>query len=342
LAEALETGNVDAIYRSVAYEITMDETTKEINGVKYKQYETRKGPQTGEGTATGKKYIVAAHAIESAKLFLMSNKQVSTGIANSSGQMGKNLMDHPMTVSWGLMPEKTYPFRGPLSTSGIETVKDGIYRDKRAAYRIEIGNEGWNWPTGAPYSTMYDYVVNKGLFGEKLQARIQKNVTRQFRIGFLIEQTPEESSYIVPSETCTDNLGIPRPQIHYDFSDYTMAGFKAAREATTKIFDKLGADNYSVTDPAKLKDPDSGFVWFDYEGETYNFYGAGHIMGTHRMGSSATDSVTDSDLKSWDHDNLYIVGCGSFPTGATSNPTLTLVALALRAADAILADFDND
>ncbi|MFT6503145.1 MAG: choline dehydrogenase-like flavoprotein [Crocinitomicaceae bacterium] len=340
LKEALDTGNVDIMYKTVAYDILMDETTKKINGIKYKQYESRKGGQTGEGTVYGKKYVVAAHAIESAKLFLMSNSQMPNGIANSSGQMGKNLMDHPMTVSWGLMPERTYPFRGPLSTSGIESVKDGDYRKKRAAYRIEIGNEGWNWTMGAPYSTVNDFVNTSGVFGAELISSIEDQMTRQFRIGFLIEQTPEESSCIIPSLTLKDNLGIPRPEINYDFSEYTMKGFKASREATKQIFDKLGATDYSVTDAKKIKDPNSGFVWFDFEGETYSFYGAGHIMGTHRMGDAKENSVTNSDLKSWDHDNLYIVGCGSFPTGATSNPTLTLVALALRAADAMIAEMN--
>jgi len=54
------------------------------------------------------------------------------------------------------------------------------------------------------------------------------------------------------------------------------------------------------------------------------------------MGFTRDDSVTDANMKSWDHDNLYIVGCGSMPTTATSNPTLTMTALAFKAADAII------
>lgn len=337
LSEALNTGNVDIMYKTVAYEVLMDEDTKEINGIRYKQYETKDGPVTGSGVInTGTKYVVAAHAIEAAKLFLMSKSQMPEGIANSSGQMGKNLMDHPVYLSWGSTPDPKYPFRGPLSTSGIETVKDGAYRDKRAAYRIEIGNEGWNWPTGAPYTQLID-MVEGGTFGQDLINNIQTDFTKQFRIGFLIEQTPEPTSYIIPSPDCKDNLGIPRPQLHYDFSEYTMAGFQAAREATNFMFGKLGATDATITNSDEVKKAFPS-TWFDYNGQTYNFYGAGHIMGTHRMGDNAADSVTDANMKSWDHSNLYIVGCGSFPTGATSNPTLTLVALALKASEAILAE----
>jgi choline dehydrogenase-like flavoprotein len=68
------------------------------------------------------------------------------------------------------------------------------------------------------------------------------------------------------------------------------------------------------------------------DGKDYllNFIGAGHHIGTHRMGKTKSDSVVNVDQRSWDHDNLYVVGCGSFPTTGTANPTLTAIALALR------------
>jgi choline dehydrogenase-like flavoprotein len=66
-----------------------------------------------------------------------------------------------------------------------------------------------------------------------------------------------------------------------------------------------------------------------------SYGGAGHIMGTCRMGSKKDNSVVNSDQQSWDHDNLYLVGSSTFPTGATANPTLTIAALALRAAEHI-------
>ena len=59
-------------------------------------------------------------------------------------------------------------------------------------------------------------------------------------------------------------------------------------------------------------------------------------MGTYRMGADRSRSVVNSDQRSWDHDNLYLIGSGVFPTSATGNPTLTLAALALRTADKIV------
>ena len=336
MAKALMTGNVDIIYQAVATNITLDMTTMEVNGVEYKTYETINGPCTGTFTATGTKYIVAAHAIEAAKLLLMSNTQLPAGVANHSNQVGKNLMDHPMYLGWGLMPKPVYPFRGPMSTSGIEGTRDGAFRNNRASFRIEIGNEGWNWPAGAPYAQVIELVSppegspNPILIGKALRQRIQKDFTRQFRIGFLIEQLPDANNcYIVPSKTCKDNLGVPRPEIHYDFDTYTREGFKAAAAATKTIFNAL-----NVEDKTGIPGGSGGI--FEYEGVKYYAQGAGHVMGTHRMGFTKDDSVTDANMKSWDHDNLFIVGCGSFPTTATANPTLTMMALAFKAADAIL------
>ena len=73
----------------------------------------------------------------------------------------------------------------------------------------------------------------------------------------------------------------------------------------------------------------------EFEGKRYHFWGSGHLIGTHMMGTEASNSVVDEYQRTWDHDNLYLVGCGSQPTSATANPTLTMMALALRTAKRI-------
>jgi choline dehydrogenase-like flavoprotein len=65
-------------------------------------------------------------------------------------------------------------------------------------------------------------------------------------------------------------------------------------------------------------------------------FSAGHIMGTYRMGTDPRTSVVTPEQRSHDHANLFLLGSGVFPTGAASNPTLTIAALALRAVDAIV------
>jgi glucose dehydrogenase len=348
--EALRTGNVEIRYRSVASEVVVDENGR-VSEIKYLQYQDDTGPQTGEGSVTATVFIIAANAIETPKLLLMSKNEGRTpnGVSNSSGKVGKYLMDHPYHVTWGLVrDEKVYPYRGPLSTAGIEDLRDSK-RSERGAFRIEIGNEGWNFVVagskkgGDPNVTTLDFINGlndsglnqdkKALFGKALTARLNDVITRQLRLGFLIEQSPEESNRIELSTKFKDNLGLPRPQITYDLSDYTKQGIAAARQASDAIFQRLNADSFTTA--AEPQDANS-FEWPPGSKTRLNYLGAGHIMGTYRMGSAKENSVVDREQRSWDHKNLFLVGGGVFPTVGTANPTLTIAALSLWAADTIL------
>ena len=107
--------------------------------------------------------VVAAHAIETPKLLLMS------GLANSSDQVGRNLMDHLSKSAFGMVSEPLFPFRGPPSTSGIESFRDGEFRRERAGFRVSLDNDGWS-RLNAPYSEILDLVGNQMLIGTELQS----------------------------------------------------------------------------------------------------------------------------------------------------------------------------
>src|SRR5215212_4184635 len=81
--------------------------------------------------------LLAAHAIETPKLLLISN------LANSSDQVGRNLMDHIQWEVTALFEEPLYPFRGPQSITGIESFREGAFRSQRSGFRMTIGNDGW-------------------------------------------------------------------------------------------------------------------------------------------------------------------------------------------------------
>lgn len=268
------------------------------------------------GTAMGKVFVVAAHAIETPRLLLHSAQEgAENGIANSSDQVGRNLMDHPTKLSWAEAPKPVWPYRGPLSTSGIENLRDGEFRKEHAAFRIEIGNDGHNWPTGAPLSTAAD-LANAGLRGTELDAAITDATSRHVRLASLVEQSPDESNRVTLDPEKRDTNGMPLPRINYDYSSYTRAGVIAAEKAHNEVFDAIGASNIN---------------------HSTEIMGAGHIIGTVRMGTDATSAVVDADLRSFDHNNLFLLGSGTFPTSATANPSLTIAALSLRAVDAIAA-----
>jgi glucose dehydrogenase len=348
LNEAGDTGHVDIWYRTVASEIVVGENGR-IAAIKYIQYREDQGPPTDTGSVTAKVFVIAANAIETPRLLLMSKTRNGT-VANGSKMVGKNLMDHPYYVAWALLPEsgeQVWPYRGPLITSGIEVCRDGQFRSNRAAFRIDIGNEGWNFPAGDPYATTVDFINNlningpnnlgtgrkaEALFGDALVKRLNSVLTRQFRLGFLVEQTPDDSNCVTLAKE-RDGLGLPRPQIRYDLSAYTKRGFVAAKRTADKIFNTLNAKQYTYL----IKDNPCTFDAPDGSGPM-NFFGAGHIVGTCRMGHTKGDSVVDSELRSWEHPNLYIAGSSVFPTVATANPTLTIAALCLRLAERIRRD----
>jgi len=316
-------------FKTVVYSLDVDTQTGRISGVKYKQYDDPTGPMTKEGTVTGDLYIMAAHAIETPKLLLNSaTNELPNGVSNSSDQMGRNLMDHPTQLSWALMPEPVWPYRGPLATSGVESLRDGDFRKEHSPFRMEIGNEGWNWAMNDPWGSVNSLVAG-GEFGAGLRSTLNGLFIRQFRFGSLVEQMPLSTNRVVPSKQYTDNLGIPRPEISYDLDPYTRAGYAAARKVAAQLFAQMGATDFTS--------PNMGSTsLFFYEDEPYILNGAGHVMGTYRMGHDPKQFVCDANQKSHDHENLFFLGSGVFPSVGTANPTLTIAATTLKAVDNII------
>jgi choline dehydrogenase-like flavoprotein len=307
-----------------------------VSGLSYLKYA---GPQAvgpcGSGVVTAKVYILAAHAIETPKILLNSRTAaLPNGVANRSDQVGRNLMDHPFPINWGLMPEPLYQMRGPRMTSGIETLRDGPFRSARAAFRIDIGNEGWTWSNDDPDGSVED-LLKQGLFGAPLRQQVRDIGTRSMRIGFLIEQLPLATNRVTLSPY-VDGLGIPRPQIAYDVDDYCKQGFVAAAQAARQLFTQMDVVDKTKLlwvnpgDPGTFEYPAGSKTW-------YQFFGAGHIVGTYRMGQDPQTSVVDSYCRSHDHENLFLVGTGTMVTVGTTNPTNTGVAIALRAFETILS-----
>lgn len=366
LADALQYPTVSIMYQTVASEIVVD-ANQQVTGIKYLTYTDPNGPATGSGSVSATRYVIAAHAIETPRLLLMSTNGGATpnGVANSSGHVGQHLMDHPIYLSWALAQNPVYGYRGPLSTAGIESMRDGAFRSKHAPFRIEIGNEGWNFPIGDPYTTTLDFVLGTNvsqlngsqtaMYGSQLVSSLNTALTRQFRLGFLMEQTPDDDCAVSLSPTFKDRLGLPRPRIRYNFSDYTKMGFVVAKRTATEIYGAMGAKEFTQGPDASMLGVDPTVFSITYDAndvpvpqgttppagsttEYFRYFGAGHVVGTYRMGSDKTNSVVDSQQRSWDHSNLFLVGSGVFPTVATGNPTLTLAALALWASQTILKD----
>ncbi len=309
--------------QAVASKINIDPVNKAVESITYHRYD---GTNHSVEQATGRVYILAAHAVENAKLMLAS------GLSGPRNLVGQSLMDHPALYAWGLAPEPVGPYRGPLSTAGIEDFRAGKFRAKHAAFRFDIGNDGWRATTGAPDAAIRVAVAEQNLFGRKLFNQLASTLSRHVRFSLAVEQLPDPANRVTIDPRYLDPLGNPRPVISYRIDEYTLAGMVAATKAYQEVFRRAG-----ITD---CTDPNQG-LWFPsvtHRGTVFHYHGMGHFAGTHAMGASPHDSVVDSYQRSWDHPNLYLVGSGSFPTMGTSNPTLTLSALAIRTAEHLTAE----
>ena len=331
---ALDPAYVTVLAQAVVTKIVVGDNGR-ISGVEYLRYETEGASPSTPITATAAIYVLAGHAVENAKLLLASNA------ANSSDQVGRNLMDHPFSYTWALAPRSMGSFRGPIQTSGIESLRDGAFRKQFAAFRIDLGNAGWDIVTYPPNRDVTGALAApNNVFGRKLRQQLGATLPRQVRIGFDIEQLAEPSNRVTISREYTDALGCFRPIIAYDVSSYTWQAMVEGTKLSRQIYDAMGipaADQrFEPLDISNI--PDSRkFRAKDGKDYLLNFIGAGHHMGTHRMGSSRRHSVVNRDQRSWEHDNLYIVGCGSFPTTGTANPTLTALAVTLRSVKDMLS-----
>lgn len=293
-----------------------------VTKVDYQRYEDDTSGRHTRHSVEADVVVLAAHAIENAKLLLLS------GLANSSDQVGRNLMGHPVLLTWGLMPHPIGPFRGPGSTTGIETFRSGPERRERAPFRIEIGNWGWGWSAGSPGSDTAELVA-AGLRGTALRQAVAERVSRQFTLQIEVEQEADPANRVTLAAE-RDALGTPRPSVHYALSEYVKDGLLASKRVSDRLFEMLGAEDHTAYKP------DDGH-YFEHNGEPLRYWGAGHSGGTHVMGSSPRDSVVDQWQRCWDHPNLYAVGCGSMPSLGTSNPSLTMAALALRTAEHLVS-----
>jgi len=307
----------------------------EVTNVVYKDWTDR------ERSVQGRIVVLAANAIETPRILLSSEGDSANKV------IGKYLMDHPGTGSYGLVPDPVFPFRGPSTTSQIDTTREGPFRKWRAGFRTSLLNYGWQPGVlrGGAFAApphldhgdekpedrggnVLDLVHNNHMIGSALRDKLRHHAHRQIFLGTALEQVPHEANSVSLSKDKKDRFGIPLPFITYSYDDphgYTGEGLKVAKKVHEAIFKRLGATAYrlfGLSDQGVLTD-------------AAGFFGAGHIMGTTRMGKDGEDRAVDANCLSVNHNNLYIVGSSVFVTGAVANPTLTIAALSLRAADEI-------
>jgi len=299
-----EAAGAKLIVNAVVYRIEHDDANR-IVAVHYYN------PDKTSVRVTGKHFVLAANAIETPKLMLISKSEKNpNGIGNSSDQVGRNLMDHPGTSVRFLANEPLWPGRGPMRLSCINNLRDGDFRNERSSMKINVGNY-------SPVRPVAEYLVGKGLVGEELNEQIRDVASRWMMVNSFFDILPNPNNRIRASDTETDALGIPKPEVHYFVDEYVDKAAVVCREHFAKIAELFGGTDVT---------------YFD------TYFNNNHIMGTLIMGNDPKDSVVDADLRSHDHPNLFIASSGVMASAGNVNCTLTLVALAVRLGDKLLAE----
>ena len=258
---------------------------------------------------TGKLFVLACNGIETAKLLLMSaNPRNPNGLANSSGQVGRNMMDHPQLTMTLTLAEPYWAGVGPVVNSGIMETSQGDFRSEHAGAYFRFNNFARN-----RFVTFN--ALKQGLVGKSLDAEIRRMTACTADIVLAHEVLPQADNRLTLSNK-KDWLGLPKPAIHYDVGDYTR---KAAEVYSLPIGKRI-AEAMGATD-IKISP---------------KFAQSKHIMGGTIMGLDAGDSVVDADCRAYDHDNLFLPGGGAMASTACGNSTITMVSLGLKAADAMV------
>jgi len=268
--------------------------------------------EKGSHRVAGKTFIVAANGIESPRLLLLSaTARYPNGLANRSGMVGRNLMDHPSTSLTFDADEDMWLGRGPQSPSSINTMRDGAFRSTHAPYRLDFTNI-------SRVDSATRALIGAGVYGPEFARRLRYSAARELNVKNVLEVLPRPENRITLAAD-KDAMGIPKPQAHYAIDDYTRKGHERSQEDFRRIAQLLGGTN----------------LRFSREGVFANNQ---HICGTLAMGNDAAASVCDRWARAHDHENLFFASTGVLPTAATCNSTQNGIALALRTVAHILGE----
>jgi choline dehydrogenase-like flavoprotein len=259
--------------------------------------------------------ILAAGAVQTPRLLLASHgPDLPEGVANGSGQVGRNFME---TLSWhatALLPgladsHKGLPADAVCWAENAPGAVPGAVGGCRYTSAVqEIGLTG-----PAAYATR----LIPG-FGTELKARLRGVFGSAITVGATGAVIPDARSRVTLSDEERDSDGVPLPVIHSVLTDNSLAMLHHMARTARRLLRAAGAETLAE------------------EYGSWDAFTATHVFGTARMGADSATAVTDPWGRSFDHPNLWIADASVFPgSGGGEGPSLTIAALALRQAGRI-------
>ena len=298
------TGKLEVRPNSQALRIEHDASGK-VTGVVYADSDGKMHTQKARAVC------VAGNSIESPRLLLNSeSSQFPDGLANSSGQVGKNYMRHMTGSVYGVFDKPVYMNRG--------TTMAGIITDEAAndpARGFVGGYEMETLSLGIPFMAAF---LNPGAWGREFSSALDMydHMAGMWLVG---EDMPQESNAITLHPSEKDQYGLPVPNVNFDDHPNDIAMRNHAYRQGSAIYDAVGATATYPTPP----------------------YPSTHNLGTNRMSEKASDGVVNKWGQTHDVKNLFVSDGSVFTTGASENPTLTIVSLSLRQADYVAGEMSK-
>ena len=241
--------------------------------------------------------FLCAGAIETPRLLLHS------GIANSSGQVGRNYMAHVATQVWGTFEKETRPNKGYPSSLITEDLLRAPDADYAGGYLVQsLGIVPVTWAQAV--------ARGRGLWGRPLADYLQR-YNHVAGLGINGECLPRADNYLELSDEL-DAFGVPKARIYFTAGPNEERLHRHAEKLMTALWNAAGGSD----------------IW------TLRRFA--HTIGTCRMGDDPSAAVVNSAGRSFDVENLWICDNSIFPSALAANPALTIMALSLRTADIFL------
>jgi len=320
---AMKTGNLEVRTNAMAREVLVGSDGL-ATGVSYIDKKTR-----GEVTVKGKIVVLAASCCETARILLNSkSSQFPAGLANSSGMVGRYLMDTVGSDVAGYLPilQDLPPFNED-GVGGMHMYMPWwLYKEQQAGklpfargYHIEFGG-GRSQPDAGIFGGWVEQLG--GGYGSSLKQQLRRLYGIEVYFSGRGEMIPNDNSYCEIDPDTIDEWGIPVLRFHFKWSQDEILQAKHMQETFQELIKSAGGQ---VT----------------YKSEAENNWGIApggmiiHEVGAARMGDNPKTSVLNQYCQAWDCKNLFVTDAAPFVSNADKNPTLTISALGWRTSEYI-------
>jgi choline dehydrogenase-like flavoprotein len=318
---AQETGRLTLITGAMARELIVGKDGK-VAAVSYIDKATR-----SEKRINARAFVVAGSTCESTRLLLNSKSTLfPDGLANSSGVVGRNLMDTVGSDGGGYFPSlEKMPAHNHDGVGGMHMYLPWWKFDRKndflRGYHTEFGG-GRGMPGIGDWDDLCD---DEEGYGISLKQKCRKNYGTYIGFAGRGEMIPNENCYCEIDPSVVDQWGIPVLRFHWKWSDNEIKMARDMQETYRAIVEAAGGTYLTTTKPDG-KNPygiaDGGLII--------------HEVGTVRMGERPATSALNQYCQAHDVKNLFVTDAACFVTNADKNPTLTIMALTWRASDYLL------